>query len=64
MTFITRKFIARRKLRRGLGASIGLPLLDSMIRAMAAIPSAPLRLAFTYLPNGIIMKDWTPRAGG
>lgn len=32
--------------------------------ASAAVAKAPTRLAFAYVPNGIIMKDWTPSAAG
>ena len=52
--------------------SIALPVLDAMTPAFAAGGSAmgrfgeagPLRLAFTYVPNGITMADWTPAAAG
>ena len=52
----------RRTLLRGLGASIALPALDAMTPARAA--AAPLRMAFAYVPNGIIMENWTPAADG
>jgi len=52
----------RRTLLRGLGASIALPALDAMTPARAAAP--PLRMAFAYVPNGIIMENWTPAADG
>jgi hypothetical protein len=63
---ITGKHLARRTLLRGLGASIALPLLDSMTPAFAATAggNAPRRMAFVYVPNGIIMKHWTPTAAG
>ena len=57
---ITGKHISRRTLLRGMGASIALPLLDSMIPAFAAPKKSPMRMLFSYVPNGIIMKDWTP----
>jgi len=65
---ITRKSLSRRTLLRGLGTSMALPFLDSMVPALAA-PSrvagkAPVRMAFLYVPNGVIMKDWTPAAEG
>ena len=64
--FITRKHLNRRTLLKGLGASIALPWLDAMRPAMAApaASSAPVRLAFVYVPNGIIMKDWIPAETG
>jgi Protein of unknown function (DUF1552) len=65
---VTRKSLERRTFLRGMGAAIALPVLDAMCPAFAA-PSrqaamAPTRLAFLYVPNGIIMKDWTPAATG
>jgi len=64
---LTRNCLSRRTLLRGLGAAISLPMLDAMSPAFAA--NAPTgvprtRLAFVYVPNGIIMNDWTPAAEG
>ena len=44
-------------------------MLDSMVPALAAAPArragkAPVRLAFTYIPNGVTMKEWKPAATG
>ncbi len=65
---ITKKSLPRRTVLRGLGTALALPFLDAMAPAMAATnrtaAKAPLRLAFLYVPNGIIMKDWTPAADG
>ena len=49
-----------------MGVAIGLPLLDAMTPAFARASrvAAPVRLAFVYVPNGIVMKDWRPRADG
>jgi len=49
-----------------MGVAIGLPLLDSMTPAFARVGSSapPVRLAIVYAPNGIVMKDWTPRVVG
>ena len=60
------KPLSRRTILRGLGAAVSLPLLDAMVPAFAS-PSpaaAPLRLAFIYVPNGILMDQWTPLAEG
>ena len=46
------------------GAAVALPFLDSMRPALAATKRAPLRIAFTYVPNGVIMKDWKPASTG
>lgn len=57
---ITKKHVSRRTLLRGLGVSIALPMLDSMLPAFSTPKKSPLRMLFSYVPNGIIMKDWTP----
>jgi hypothetical protein len=56
------KPLSRRTLLRGLGAAVSLPLLDAMVPAFASTtPGAtPLRLAFIYVPNGVLMDHWTP----
>jgi len=51
--------LSRRALLQGLGAAISLPLLDAMTPT-----AAPLRLAFIYVPNGIMMNEWTPASDG
>ncbi len=65
---ITKKHLCRRTFLRGVGASLALPLLDSMVPAFAA-PGEPAgkateRLFIGYVPNGIIMDKWTPTAEG
>ena len=64
---IFKKAIPRRTFLRGLGATLALPLLDGMVPAFAAIngtakPAA--RLSVVYVPNGIMMEQWTPAAEG
>jgi hypothetical protein len=63
---LTKPALSRRTILRGLGAAISLPLLDSMVPAFASpsTAAAPLRLAFVYVPNGILMNQWTPTAAG
>jgi hypothetical protein len=67
---IGKRALPRRTFLRGVGISIGLPLLDAMIPAFAATagPTAK-RLGFIYLPNGVAMNFsginyWTPKATG
>ena len=60
---MTGKHLSRRTLLRGFGITMALPLLDSMLPAFGS-SKAPLRMMFNYVPNGIIMKDWTPTAFG
>lgn len=54
------KRLSRRALLRGMGSAIALPFLDAMRPAFAASTPAPVRMAFLYVPNGIVMNDWTP----
>ena len=60
---ITGAALSRRTMLRGMGAAIGLPVLDAMAPAMASskLPGkAPVRMAFVYVPNGIDMRNWNP----
>ena len=46
---------------------LGLPLLDAMIPAFgraATKPKSPVRMAFLYVPNGIMMDHWLPKLPG
>ena len=65
---VTKKYLARRTVLRGMGATIALPFLDGMVPAFANSGSAaatpPLRLGALYAPNGMNMMDWTPAAEG
>jgi hypothetical protein len=50
---------------RGGGAAIALPFLDAMVPAFAGPPTkAVRRLGVVYVPNGIIMDQWTPAQTG
>jgi hypothetical protein len=56
--------ISRRTVLKGLGTAIALPWLEGMLPAMArasAARTAPRRLAFIYLPNGMHMLAFTPK---
>jgi hypothetical protein len=66
MNPIFRRHLARRTFLRGAGATLALPFLDAMRPAFARAASvaSPVRLSFAYVPNGIIMPDWTPAADG
>ena len=44
---------------RGLGVALALPSLHSFARSGASL-TIPLRLGFTYIPNGVIMDQWRP----
>jgi hypothetical protein len=63
--FLTRKALPRRTFLRGVGTSLALPLLDSMLPAFAAdSATAPPRLSFIYAGNGVVHRNWTPAASG
>ena len=68
MTIITRRAIPRRTLLRGLGAAVALPMLDSMVPALSALgaPAATptVRFGAVYVPNGMVMQNWTPAVVG
>jgi len=62
---ITRKALHRRTFLRGVGATVALPFLDAMAPVFASSTvKSPVRMGFVYVPNGIIMKDWTPQTEG
>lgn len=68
----------RRQALRGLGVCLGLPALESLsgaklLRAAAPVvdpgaaataSGAPLRAAFIYIPNGVILDNWRPEGEG
>src|SRR5580700_4478286 len=67
--FLSKKHIARRTVLKGMGATIALPLLESMIpssTAMADTPAGktPKRFAFVGFPHGAIMDRWSPKETG
>jgi len=66
MSFVTRRHLPRRSFLKGAGTVIALPFLDAMVPAFApaATTKFPVRMAFMYVPNGIMMKDWTPTSAG
>ena len=63
---ITKKHLPRRTFLRGLGVTLALPLLDSMVPAFgtARAAQAARRLGVVYVPNGIFMPNWTPATEG
>ena len=63
---ITRKALPRRTFLRGLGATLSLPFLDSMVPALAGADAVkrPVRMAFIYHPVGMILDRWTPAKSG
>jgi hypothetical protein len=66
--FVTRKHLTRRTVLRGLGATLGLPLLDAMIPARTALAQTAAKttphVGFIYFPHGAVMNRWTPTNQG
>ncbi len=65
---ISKKALSRRTVLRGLGTTLALPLLDSMLPAFTAVArsaAAPVnRFGVMYVPNGMIMQNWAPIGEG
>ena len=61
---VTKQSISRRRVLRGIGASIALPFLDGMVPAFASarqeVTKPTRRLSVVYIPQGVAMDDWTP----
>ena len=69
MAFVTKKHLSRRTFLNGAGVTLALPLLESMIPAVAAFgqTAAALtrtRLGCIYVPHGAIMDKWIPTTEG
>jgi hypothetical protein len=63
-----RRFLGQTALR-GAGLSVALPTLPSLLpsaarAAEAAARSAPTRMAFLYVPNGVIVDRWRSTGAG
>jgi Protein of unknown function (DUF1552). len=65
--------IDRRTLLKGAGVTLALPFLEAMMPLSALAQSGPkpgapggppVRMAFLFVPNGMHMPDWTPKAEG
>ena len=70
---MTKKWLLpRRTFLRGLGTMMALPMLEAMAPPRSVLGAAarttakgfPRRMAFIYVPNGIIMDEWKPRIVG
>jgi hypothetical protein len=66
--FLTKKHISRRTLLRGVGATISLPLLESMVPAQTPLAKTAanpqIKLGLCFIPHGAVMSNWTPVAEG
>ena len=63
---VSKKSLPRRTFLRGLGTTLALPLLDSMIPAFGSAAAAKpvVRLGFVYHPVGMILDKWIPATEG
>src|SRR5262249_35602361 len=69
-------YLSRRRLLRGLGVCVALPVFESLGKASRLVAASaerglaatstgsPLRTAFVYFPNGAIPGAWWPSTGG
>src|SRR5580692_1507352 len=68
MRLITKKYIPRRTFLRGIGVTLSLPLLDSMIPAqtpLAKTAAKPqFRMGLCFMPHGAVIANWTPAQEG
>ena len=68
--------IPRRTFLKGVGVTLGLPMLEAMGKVTAAAPEAvaastvasqvqaPVRMACLFFPNGVWEKNWFPQEAG
>ena len=66
--FITKTHLSRRTFLHGMGASVALPFLESMVPAATPLGQTAAqprtRLGCIYVPHGATMDKWTPAAEG
>ena len=66
--FISKMALPRRTFLRGMGVTLGLPLLDAMVPAASVLANTAAkpvrRLGFVYIPNGAVMSQWQPEDDG
>jgi hypothetical protein len=64
MGFITNKTLPRRTFLRGIGATVALPLLESMLPAVGSVARAaqlsPTRFTGIFVPHGAAPGYWVP----
>jgi len=66
--FVTKRALSRRTLLRGMGTTLALPFLESMVPAFTALAQTPAkppqRFGAVYFPNGAPMNYWMPKTTG
>ena len=62
MSFIAKKHLSRRTFLQGMGVSLSLPLLDSMVPAATALArtagTPQLRMGLLFIPHGAISSSF------
>jgi hypothetical protein len=68
MAFLTKKHLSRRTFLNGVGVTIALPFLESMVPAGTPLAQTAAtgrtRLGCIYIPHGATMDKWTPAEAG
>ena len=68
MSYLTKKHLSRRTFLNGMGVTMALPLLESMLPAATPLAQtaakARTRLGCIYMPHGATMDKWTPATDG
>jgi Protein of unknown function (DUF1552) len=68
MRLITKKHLSRRTFLRGVGVTLSLPLLDSMLPAQTPLArtaaNPQIRLGLCFIPHGAVINNWTPIGEG
>ena len=68
MSFITKKHLSRRTFIRGMGVTMSLPFLESMVPAQTPLAKTAanpqIRLGLCFMPHGAVMANWTPAEEG
>jgi hypothetical protein len=68
MSMIFKKHLSRRTFVKGVGVTMGLPLLEAMVPAATALAQTAaklqIRLGLCFIPHGAVMSQWTPATTG
>ena len=66
MSSLQNSKLSRRTVLRGIGVSMALPWLEatSSIVKASAVTMSPTRMAFIFVPNGVVMNNWVPKTEG
>src|SRR5215475_14820760 len=68
ISIIVKKHLSRRTFLRGMGVTLSLPLLESMVPAQTPLVKTAanprMRMALCFMPHGAVMTNWTPAEEG